>query len=136
MSFSKRDIWRMIKCEIGIDPDDSIAATIEGAAINLNYSAGGGESVVLHVACGAATGGPSAQTVDGKIEQSADGSTSWTDVGDAITQLTGDDEDGESPGINLSTLQKYIRANIVVGFTGGSTPTIPVAATLVIGGRD
>ncbi len=136
MSFGKRDIWRMVKVETGIIPVDNVAATLNGPAIDLTFSGGGGESVVLHASCGAATGGPSAQTFDAKIQDSADGSTGWADIGDAITQLTADDTNGESPGINLSTLKKFIRVVMVIGFTGGSTPTIPASAVCVIGGRD
>jgi len=136
MSFSRRDIWRMVKVETGVIPEDSSAATINGPAIDRTFSGGGGESAVLHASCGAATGSPSAQTVDAKLQDSADGSTGWADIGDAITQLTADDTNGESPGINLSTLKGFLRVVMVVGFTAGTTPAIPVAASVVIGGRD
>ena len=137
MSFSRRDIWRMMKVEAGVNPTAATAAqTINGAAVDCTFSGGGGESVVLHAACGAATGAPSAQTVDAKIQDSADGSTGWADVGDAITQLTADDTGGESPGINLSTLNRFLRVVLVVALTAGTAPTIPVHAVLVIGGRD
>ena len=136
MGFGRRDIDRQMKMEIGIDPEDSAAATINGAAIDRRSATGSGASAVLHVACGAATGSPSTQTVDGKLQDSADGSSDWQDIGTAITQLTGDDEDGSSPNRNLVDVRKFVRAVVVVAFSGGSSPTIPVAATICFGGRE
>jgi len=135
---AQRDIWQRMGMEKGINPADSAAATINGTSIERNPSSGraGAASAVLHVACGAATGGPSSFTVNGKLQDSADGSTGWADIGDAITALTSDDTDGESPGSNMSNFKAHIRAVIVVAFVGGSTPTIPVAATVCFGGRD
>ena len=137
MAFSRRDIWRLATGEAAIWPEDTVAATINGDSINRHATSGvtGGESVYLTVQCGAATVTPSTQTVDGKIQDSPD-DTTWADVGDAITALSGDDESGNSPGINCSNLDKFIRAVIVVAFSGGSTPTIPVGATLTFGGRE
>jgi hypothetical protein len=134
MGFGRRDIWRHLRAVAGINPTASAAATINGSAVDRFGSSQGADSAVLHVACGAATGSPSAQTVDGKLQDSADGSTDWQDIGDAITQLTADDTSGESPGINLSNKRRYVRSVVTVGFTGGSTPAIPVAATICLGG--
>ena len=140
MSFTKRDIWRLCTTAGAIDPEDAAAsATINGDAVDVRTVSGGGASVVLAIQCGAATGGPSAQTVDGKIQDSADGSTGWADLGtgSAAVQLTADDTFSQSAGINLTPGNKgYIRAVVTVVLTAGSTPTIPVGATLVIGGRD
>ena len=85
MGFGRRDIDRMMKMEIGIDPEDSAPATINGAAIDRRSATGSGASAVLHVACGAATGSPSPQTVDGKLQDSADNATDWQDIGTAVT---------------------------------------------------
>ncbi len=136
MSFARRDIGRLIAMERGIIPEDSVAATINGPAID-RFS-GGGTSAVLHAACGAATGSPSTQTVDAKIQDSADGSTGWADLSPAIatTQLTADDTESESANVNLINHKRHIRVVVTVGFSGGSTPTIPVSATLCLGGRD
>ena len=140
MSFTKRDIWRLCTTVGAIDPEDaSASATINGDAVDVRTVSGGGASVVLAIQCGAATGTPSAQTVDGKIQDSADGSTGWADLGtgSVAVQLTADDTFSQSAGINLTPGNKgYIRAVVTVVLSAGSTPTIPVGATLVIGGRD
>jgi len=140
MSFTKRDIWRLCTTVGAIDPESaSASATVNGDAVDVRFAGGGGASVVLAIQCGAATGGPSAQTVDGKVQDSADGSTGWADLGtgSVATQLTADDTFSQSAGINLTPGNKgYIRAVVTVALTGGAAPTIPVGATLVIGGRD
>ena len=140
MPFTKRDIWRLCTTVGAIDPEDAGAsATINGDAVDVRTSGGGGASAIVAVQCGAATGAPSAQTVDAKIQDSADGSTGWADLGagSAAVQLTADDTFSQSAGINLTPGNKgFIRAVVTVVLTAGTTPTIPVGATLVIGGRD
>ena len=140
MSFTKRDIWRLCTTAGAVNPETaSASATINGDAVDVTFSGGGGASAIVAVQCGAAAGSPSAQTVDAKIQDSADGSTGWADLaaGSAAVQLTADDTFSQSVGINLTPGNKgFIRAVVTVVLTGGSTPTIPVGATLIIGGRD
>ncbi len=140
MSFARLDIGRLMQMVRGINPEDSAAATINGPAIDRFPAAvpSGGKSAVLHVACGAATGGPSVQTVDAKIQGSVDGSTGWVDLSPAvaITQLTADDTESFSRNVNLARHRRHLRVVVTVAFTGGSAPTIPVSATLCLGGRD
>lgn len=127
-----RDIGAGIKVVRGIAPADASAGTINGAAIDRE----GYLSAVLHHTCGAASGSPSAQTVDSKIQDSADGSTGWADyTGGAAAQLTADDAEAEVD-IDLSGAKRYIRVVNVVGFTGGTSPAVEVAATVVLGGAD
>ncbi len=91
---------------------------------------------MLHHACGAASGSPTAQTVATKLQDSADGSTGWADVsGAAATDLTADDTEDEVD-IDLSGAKRYVRVVATISFTGGTTPSIPVAATLVLAGKD
>ncbi len=127
-----RNIGAFVKTQAGIDPEDSAAQTINGAAIDRQ----GYLSSVLHHACGAASGSPTAQTVATKLQDSADGSTGWADVsGAAATDLTADDTEDEVD-IDLSGAKRYLRAATTVSFTAGTTPSIPVAATLVLAGKD
>ena len=139
MSFTKRDIWRLCTSAGGINPADSVAATINGAAVDVTFSGGGGASVFIAVQCGAASGSPSSFTVDAKIQDSADGSTGWADLGtgSVATTLTADDTFSQSAGINLTPGNKgFIRSVVTVAFVAGTTPKIEVGATLIIGGRD
>ena len=128
-----RNIGAYVKSVLGISPTNSAAAaTTNGAAINRQ----GYLSCVLHAACGAAAGSPTTQPVDAKLQESADGSTAWADItGAAVTQLAADDAESQVD-VDLSGAKQYIRAVVVTALTGGSTPTIPVAATVTLGGAD
>ncbi len=121
-----------VKLQKAIDPEDSAAATITGAAIDRT----GFNSCVLHAAAGAASGTPSAQTVDAKIQDSATSGGSFVDfAGGAITTITADDSDAEVD-VDLSGAKAFVKVVVTVGFTGGTTPAIPVASTLALGGSE
>lgn len=133
MTFAtQHDIGGEVKAIKAINPVDQAAGTVNGSAINRQ----GFLSAVLHCAAGAASGAPTAQTVDAKLQDSADGSTGWADItGAAITQLTADNSEAQVD-VDLGTAKKFIRAVVDVGFTGGTSPSIPVAATVILGGAD
>lgn len=127
------DAGKYIKPVAGFSPQasDGVAA-IEGPAIDRT----GFLSAVLHGRTGAVAGAPTAQTYDLKLQESADGSTGWTDIpGAAITQITTADAEADV-NVNLAGAKKYIRAVGTVTFTGGTTPTLQVAATVILGGAD
>lgn len=133
----KRNIGAFIRPAVGTLPQDASAGTINGAAID-RMSPGGTdesfESCTLQAVAGAATGSPSAQTVDSKLQESSDGSTGWTDITSAaVTQIAADDTQA-TVDVDLSGIKRYIRTVTVVAFTGGSSPTIPVAASVILGG--
>ena len=70
----------------------------------------------------------SSPTLDGKVQDSADGSTDWQDVTDAtFTQVTASDA-LESIGVEQRGVRKYIR---YVGTVGGSSPTFDLAVLAV-----
>lgn len=113
-----------------IDPQAASAGAINGSAIDrIDYG-----SCVVQAANGEATGTPDSYTVDVKLQESADGSTGWADItGAAIDQIDADSGD-ESVDVDLRTCKKYVRAVVTVAFTGGTTPTVPVAVSIVFGG--
>lgn len=128
----QRSIGAFIKPINAVKVQDSAAATINGAAIDRT----GFLSGVLQGACGDATGAPTAQTVDAKVQESDDGATGWADVaGAAIATLAADDTAG-GVDVDLSAAKTFVRVVATVGFTGGTSPTIPVAASLILGGAD
>lgn len=134
MTWYTKDIGALVKNQLGIPPTNAGAAeTVNGAAIDRQ----GFLSGVLHHACGAAAGTPTGQTVDSKLQDSADGSTDWQDLSPAIaaTQLVADDTDAEVD-VDLSGARQFIRVVTAVVLTAGTTPTIPVAATVTLGGAD
>ena len=129
----QRDIGAFIKVQKGIDPTDDTGTTLNGGSIDRR----GMESCVLHAACGAATGTPTAQTVDAKIQDSPDGTTGWADLSPAkaTTQLVADDTEAEV-NVDLSGVKAFIRAVVTTVLTAGTSPRLPVMATIVLGGRD
>jgi len=125
------DIGAKIRAVAGIVPTNAGAtATINGAAVNrLGFLSG-----VLRVDCGAAVGAPTAISVTGRLQHSPDGVAGWVDVpGASIPALTAVNTGAEA-NVSFSPLHNFIRAVVVVTLTGGTTPTLPVSATLVLGG--
>lgn len=120
------------KAVTSIAPKSLDAGAENGVAVD---TAGFGDGVAI-ISIGAATGSPSAQTVDAKLQESANGTSGWADIsGAAIVQATADNKTAE---IKISrrtraASERYIRAVITPGFTGGTSPEIPCAATIVLG---
>lgn len=131
------NIGAYVKTVKGINPANAAAGAINGPAIDRQ----GILSCELWHACGAATGSPSARTVDSKLQDSADGSTGWADYNPdgagsgTAAQLTADNTEARKE-INLAAAKRYIRTVETVAFTGGTSPAIPVAAGVVLGGAD
>lgn len=116
-------------------PSSAVAGAINGAAVDTE---GFGDAVAI-VTVGATTGTPTSFTVDGKVQESADGSTGWTDVtGAVITAVTVASKTAE---IAIDTDKKalskrYIRLVVTPAFVGGTAPTIGVAGVVVLGKPD
>jgi hypothetical protein len=129
-----RNIGSILKVVKGINPGNFVAGTTNGAAID-RAGAGGKNlhlSCVLKGACGAASGGPSAQSVNQKLQDSADGSTGWVDIaGAAIAALVADNTEAQVD-VDLSGAKRFIRVVSVVAFTGGTAPAIPASAEIVL----
>ena len=80
------DVGASIDTRVGISPKNSTAATTNGTGFDRT----GFLSCALHVACGAATGTPTTQSVIGKIQDSADNSTFADVTGATAAALTAD----------------------------------------------
>jgi len=107
--------------------------TTNGASLDRS----GKLSAVIMAQAGAASGTPTTQTYDVKLQDSADGTTfaDITTVTSAVTQITADDT-VEVLDIELTNVRKFVRLSTTVAFTGGTSPAWPCAATLVLGGGD
>jgi hypothetical protein len=131
---ASNDIGAYVKTAVGLKPINSAAsATNKGDAIDrLGFN-----SAVMAAAVGAAAGGPSARSAIFKVQQSdttTDGD--FVDVsGAALAAMTADNASGYLD-LNIQGLKRYIRVVCTVALTGGTTPTIPVAATIILGGGD
>ncbi len=127
---------------VATPPALSAAGTRNGSTID--RAVPGGvlyRSATLHTTTGAIAGSPTAQTVDAKVQHSADGST-WADYTQpgagsaaAITQITAANQSGELD-INLEGARRYIRVVETVAFTGGTSPTIGVCSSFILAGAD
>lgn len=83
---------------------------------------------------GAATGSPTAQGVALKVQtgDQLDGSD-FTDVdGDTIAALTANSAEAEM-NLDLNPYKRYFRVVTTTTFTGGTSPAIPVAVSVVLG---
>lgn len=128
-----------LKLAIGVEPAARAAGTVNGPAIDRL----GLDTAVLEAIAGAVTGAPSAQTLDVKLQQSADGSTGWTDfvpvtgtpASGAVAQVT-TVSSRKRKTISLRKAQRYIRVVQTVGFTGGTAPTWLCAAHVVMAAPD
>lgn len=131
------DIGAHLTAKFGVAPSLQAAGALNGAAINRQ----GLNSAVLITESGAVAGAPSAQTLDAKIQDSADGSTGWADFlpagagSGSITQITAANSIARKR-VNLMTAKQFIRVVQTAGFTAGTAPTIGAASVVVLGGAD
>jgi len=130
-------IGPQVKMAIGVVPAARTAGTTNGTGFDRR----GFQSCVLEAVTGAATGGPSAQTLDVKLQHSDSSGSGYTDfvpvsgvaASGAVAQITADST-RKRKSIDLSGAKQYIRAVAVVALTGGTSPTLPCAASIVLGG--
>lgn len=111
---------------VALAPQLVRTSTLTGAAVDVSKFEG--EMKIIQDA-GAASAG-TAPTLNGKIQDSADGSTDWQDVaGATFTEVTDAAASLQSIGIQANAVRKFIR---YVGTIGGtSTPTFPFGASIV-----
>lgn len=98
-------------------------ATVTGAAVDIRDYTGS-----LKVIQDVGTVSGTTPTLDGKIQDSADGSTGWADVtGATFTQVTASDSQ-QAIGLDTRACKRYVR---YVGTIAGTTPSFNVAALFV-----
>ncbi len=128
-----RNIGGYLVEAVGLVPLDNAAGTRNGTAIDRKPAGSNVEmdSCRLTVQTGTLTGAPSAQTVDVKLQDSADGSTGWADLDPAaaITQIVAADII-EHVDVDLAGAKQFVRVVEVVALTGGSTPSIIASSTI------
>jgi hypothetical protein len=117
----------------GIKSTNASAGTITGAVID-RASYGYAESCVIYAANGDAAGSPTAQSLNVKLQECATSGGTYTDVsGAAITAIAADDT-AAYKDFDLTGVERYVKLVAVVAFTAGTTPSIPVNASLILGG--
>jgi hypothetical protein len=125
-----KNIGGHVKVEQAFKTTYAGAGAITGTGIDRqDYS-----SCVFSIQCGDAVGSPTAQTVDGKLQECATLGGTYTDVtGLTTAQLTGDEELA-TKDVNLQPLQRFVRVVCTVALTAGSTPKLAVNGQIVFGG--
>ena len=129
----KTDLGGHVSIGASTKPANQTPATVNGTSID-REAVDNPMSAVLEVACGAATGSPSAQTVTVSLQDSADDVT-FADFGTQPAVLSADSTRA-SADFNLATAERYIRVERIVALTGGSSPAIPCAEVLILGGAN
>jgi hypothetical protein len=115
----------------GVRPKAATAGTEKGPGVDrTNF-----RSCKLIGQTGAATGGPSSQSATHKLQHSdTDVDGNYVDfTGGAIAAHVADNQHSEL-NIDLSGAKQWIRAVAVVALSGGSSPTLPVSSSIVLGG--
>jgi hypothetical protein len=135
---NQHNIGAFVAVQTGVLPQAATAAvngaSIDRAAHNMALSC------VLHQVLGAATGAPTGVSVVTKLQHSPDNAT-WADytppgassvaVTPALTAVSTEN----SLAIDLASANRYIRPVTTPTLTGGTSPTILVAADVVLGGE-
>lgn len=130
----KEDVGALLAPKVGTVPLADTGSTVNGTGVD-RTTLGNPLSCVLVAMSGAATGTPTTQTFDAKLQDSAD-DASYADItGAAITQQTADNG-FQGLDVDLSGARRYVRAVSTVAFTGGTSPDWPVATAIVFGGSD
>lgn len=126
-----KKLGESIKTVAGINPVALAAGSVNGLVIDRT----GFYDAAVHLKVGAATGAPTEQGVSLKMQtgDASDGSDMVDVAGDVIEALTTDNAE-KKLNIDLSGYKQYLRVVTTVTFTGGTSPTIPVAVSVVLGG--
>lgn len=114
----------MIDLEQSVNPQSSVAATVNGDAIERQ----GAHEALMICGVGAATGSPTSFTAIFKVQDSPDGST-WTDVSGATVTISADDDEAAVRIPSAYNADSKYRVVCTLAFVGGSTP-----AQLLYGG--
>jgi len=124
-------------CSIDPQSDSTNATPVNGNKVDTL----GGDNAALYARSAAASGSPSAFSIAFKVQESADGSTNWTDALDNTGVAIGFTLDVHAAaaenvarieGLNLNR-QRYLRAVATPTITGGSSPAAAFFAAIVMG---
>ncbi len=109
------------------------AETINGVGIDRL----GKNSCVVFARAGVASPAPSSFTFDVHIEESDAQGSGFADptATHDLTQIVADST-GAYLDVDLSSFKRYVRVVSITTLTGGSSPKLPVAAGIILGGAD
>jgi hypothetical protein len=121
-----------------VEPQASAAQTINGVSVDRQKHSMP-LSCVLRTSTGAEAGAPTGVSVQSTLQHSSDNATWANFLFDGVntaqdTAITAVNTDHNFP-VDLALANRFIRVVTVVGFTGGTAPTIGVTAGLILGGE-
>jgi len=124
-------------CSIDPQSDSTTATPVNGNHVDTI----GGDNAALYARAAAASGSPTGFTVAFKVQESADGSTSWTDALDNTGVAIGFTVDCHAAAAeNIARIEglglnrkRYLRAVATPTITGGSSPATVFVANIIIG---
>lgn len=134
---SSHDIGALVVVATSIRPQSSSGGTINGASVD-RFAHGMPLSCVLHQMVGTVSGAPASLSVQTTLQHSADGST-WSNYepdGATVQQtaVLAAANSENSVAIDLVMANRYVCASMAVALPGGTSPSVQVAADLVIAG--
>jgi hypothetical protein len=135
----RNSVYDSVKAKASVDPQSLTGVT---AATGASVDTAGFTDAMLHVYGAAASGTPTTAVVTGKLQESADGSTNWTDALDntsAVISVSLNCQAGAADGVaRIEGLglnrKRYLRVVTTPAFTGGSTPAIVALGEIILGG--
>lgn len=125
-------IFDNVVCKLSVKPQLVPTGAVSGSAVSIF----GFLSGMAQIDVGAVTGTPTSFAVAGKVQESNDGLTSWTDIeGASITSITAINKSAQ---IRLAlrksaTAKKYVRLVITPTFVDGTSPKVNIAGFIVMG---
>ena len=130
---TRNNIGVFTREKIGISPQSlSGSSEVDGAGFDRT----GYDSCVLVAQCGAATGSPSGYSIGARLQHSEQSGSGFVDLPSAaIVALTADNSIARV-AVDLARAKQFIRAVLTPSFTGGTSPSVPTSASIVLGGRD
>lgn len=137
---TQHNIGSLIAGVQSVNPQASAAsAGINGEAID-RVSHSMALSCVIHTETGAETGSPTGVSVQSTLQHSPDGNTWSNFLYDGVNTAQGSPITAASTAqdypVDLSLADRFIRVTTSVAFTGGSSPTVGVVATVILGGEN
>jgi hypothetical protein len=138
----RNNVYDDVKILSGASVDPGTSLSSSGSATDGNsVDTQGADNAALYVRSAAASGSPSAFSIACKVQESADGSTNWTDALDNTGAAIGFTLDVHAAaaenlarieGLNLNR-KRYLRAVVTPTITGGSSPAAEVVALIIRG---
>jgi hypothetical protein len=131
------DVQVLLGCSLDPQSNSTTAVAVNGNKVDTL----GGDNAALYARCAAATGSPTGFTVVFKVQESANGTSGWSDALDNTGTVIGFTLDCHAAaaeklarieGLGLNR-QRYLRAVATPTITGGSSPAAVLVAEIIIG---